>query len=427
MLYKLVLLGALACPLLTCATDSVGQPGRDTRWREDIQVLVQKMSARGTVKDSTRGIVSQGQKDFRKLYPSDRFDAEISALESNLKTLSDDQIVLGLARILAAAHVAHNTVEFSHAVGFEKQLPVGFVWLSDGLMVTRVTTAYQLLLGSRVIAIGPLTPDKLETAIAPYVSYENTGWLRVRAADFIPLAPFLTALGLVDSDGLVPITVSLPGGENKVVRLPLERNPDFSIDFYKALGIAPPLRQTQPDKNYWYQFLADSQTGYIQYRVCGNDPRLPFQEFAQATLADLDRHNVRRIVVDLRENAGGNSEIIQPLIQGLKARSQWRGRLFALMGPRTFSSGMLNAMELKLHGHATLIGEPTGGKPGSYGEIEKLTLPNSKLVVAYTVKYFRAPRSMRADALYPDIPAALMIDDVLVGRDPVLTRAISAN
>jgi hypothetical protein len=56
------------------------------------------------------------------------------------------------------------------------------------------------------------------------------------------------------------------------------RDPDFSTYLYKAMGVARPLRQTQPDKNYWYQFLDNSQTGYIEYRVCGNDPKLSFQK-----------------------------------------------------------------------------------------------------------------------------------------------------
>jgi C-terminal processing protease CtpA/Prc len=205
------------------------------------------------------------------------------------------------------------------------------------------------------------------------------------------------------------------------------RDPDFSTYLYKAMGVARPLRQTQPDKNYWYQFLDNSQTGYIEYRVCGNDPKLSFQEFAQATLADLDKHNVSRVVIDLRENEGGHSKVIQPLIQGLKRRHQWKGHLFALIGPKTFSSAMMNAIELKMDAGAILVGEATGGKPDSYGEVDLLTLPNSKLVVGYTIKYFRAPKSMRMDAVYPDIPAALTIDDVLAGRDSGLAGATSAN
>jgi hypothetical protein len=68
MLYKLVVFGALGCPLLTSAMNAVSQPVPQIGWREDIELLVQRMSAPGTVKDPKRGIVSQGQKDFRKLY-----------------------------------------------------------------------------------------------------------------------------------------------------------------------------------------------------------------------------------------------------------------------------------------------------------------------------------------------------------------------
>lgn len=424
MLSKLLALGVFSYSLMLYAQNVPGPTKSKVLWREDIETMVEKMSSRGTVTD-VRGTVPRGQVDFRKLYPRRQFDAELTALEAHVETWSDDRIALEVARILATAHVAHNMVHFPYAMGFEKQLPVALSWYSDGLLITNATPPYHNLIGDRVTAIGALTPERLQTSLAPYLSHENGAWLRVQIADLVTVRPFLSMLGLIDAEGQVSMTVVGHGASQEIVRLPFIENPDFSLGLYEALHIPIPLRRMQWDKDYWYQFLEESHAGYIQYRACRNNPKAPFEDFAHATLADLDRRRVRRIVIDLRENDGGNSSLIKPLVEGLKARPQWKGNIYVLIGSHTFSSALLNAIELKQDLGATLVGEPTGGKPGSYGEVEQLLLPNSKLTILYTLKYFPAPKGFNLDSLYPDISAALTANDILAGRDPALAVAIA--
>jgi C-terminal processing protease CtpA/Prc len=182
----------------------------------------------------------------------------------------------------------------------------------------------------------------------------------------------------------------------------------------------------QRDRYYWYSYLDDSQTAYINYGVCAQDPKIGFAEFVSSMMADLNLKPVRRVVIDLRQNGGGATGVINPLLQALKAHSQRNRKIYVLIGPQTFSAAMTNAIELKFEMRATLVGEPTGGKPGSYGEVEFLTLPNSKLVIRYTTKWYAAPRGMDGPALVPDIAASMSRADLLAGRDPALNAAIQA-
>src|SRR5262249_1993165 len=128
-----------------------------------------------------------------------------------------------------------------------------------------------------------------------------------------------------------------------------------------------------------------------QYNRCQDDPQQSMTAFSADLFAFADSHPVDRTIVDLRFNTGGNSEVIKPLIAGLKSRSALKaqGHLFALIGPRTFSSGLLAAYNFRYDLHAILIGEPSGEKPNSYGEIRYLALPNSKIEVQYSTKFFR--------------------------------------
>jgi hypothetical protein len=64
--------------------------------------------------------------------------------------------------------------------------------------------------------------------------------------------------------------------------------------------------------------------------------------------------------------------------------------------------------------------------PGGYGEVAQLTLPNSKLVIRYTTRYFGSKNNADPTTLTPDIAAPLKIADVLAGTDPALDAAIRA-
>jgi hypothetical protein len=73
---------------------------------------------------------------------------------------------------------------------------------------------------------------------------------------------------------------------------------------------------------------------------------------------------------------------------------------------------------------AKLVGSASGGMPGGYGEVVRLTLPNSRLVIRYTTKNFGVVAKGGVKSLEPDIPAPIKISDFLAGRDPGLEEAI---
>jgi len=82
-------------------------------------------------------------------------------------------------------------------------------------------------------------------------------------------------------------------------------------------------------------------------------------------------------------------------------------------------------MEFRTKLHATLVGEPTGGRPNIFGNPTSLTLPNSKLSLEYSTSFVRHVSSGDPAALEPDIRAAPTLADALAGRDPVLDAALS--
>ena len=172
---------------------------------------------------------------------------------------------------------------------------------------------------------------------------------------------------------------------------------------------------------YWYEILPDSQTLFFKYNSCKNIKGEPFSDFVKTLFDTADAEKVRRIVIDLRHNGGGNSGIFAPFLEELKKRPKFlkKGSLYVLIGRRTFSSAILNAIDLKKQTPAIFLGEPTGGKPNHYGEVQMFRLPQSGLPVTYSVKYFRVIDD-DPDSLMPDILIEPRISEYLKKLDPVL-------
>jgi hypothetical protein len=417
---KLSLFLAFACLLQGQTPDS-----RNRLWREDIDFFVKGISAKGMTVDLARGPSSRGQKDFEKLFPAKTFDPAIAALKESLPSLSDTEIVMRLMRIVAGAGVAHTSVEWPKGMGFERRLPVVMGWYGDGLAVASATQEFRSAVGRKVLKLGSKTPEELLAAVTPYISHENDAYLRNAAPGFLTAYPVVNQLGLADPDGMVSMVLERAGGEPLTVKLPLVESKEAKVGFWVALGIEKPPFVSQLNRKYWSRYFEDSRTEFIQYNQCMNDRALPFGEFTQGVMREIDAHPVQRVVLDLRWNGGGDSSVIGPLKNALASRPQLAGHIYVLIGAGTFSSALLNAIDWKQHLHATLAGEPTGGKPGSYGEVKLLTLPNSKVVVRYSSKYFAAPGGMDTPSLMPDILAPLKLSDLEAGRDSALDAILA--
>ena len=92
-----------------------------------------------------------------------------------------------------------------------------------------------------------------------------------------------------------------------------------------------------------------------------------------------------------------------------------------LIGEHTFSSAMLLADATRTYDLMLTIGQPTGGVPNALGEIGPFELPNSRIVVSFSQKMF-----IRASGDESDLgPVRPHIEVTPVaGRDAVLERAV---
>lgn len=372
-------------------------------WQQDLKVFEEQFGGH--------------QKDFDKLYPG--LHDQIAELRSNIGKLSDAEIELQLMKMVASANIGHNVVFPPPTI---RPLPLTLGWYSDGLAVIGAAPDYAAALGTHVVRIGSMTPDQLLAGVAPYIGHENETALRARSAGLMKMASLLEHVGAADASDSVLLTLAKPGGQPFTLAIAPGLKAK-QVSMFEELHVPTALYRKQLDRYYWYEYLADSDALYIQYNRCENDPKLKFADFARGLFAFADAHPVKRVIVDLRLNGGGDSRVIGALKNGLKARAALRSHVFVLIGPGTFSSAQMAGIEFRKEMRATLVGEATGEKLNGYGEVKVLKLPNSGLRMQYSTKFFRLAKD-DADALEPDIRVTRSLPDALAGRDPVLEAAL---
>ena len=222
------------------------------------------------------------------------------------------------------------------------------------------------------------------------------------------------------------------------------------------------INQSKPKENYIFEITND-EIGLITYNSCTDYDT--FKEFIEQIFKEIKKKNIKKLIIDIRENSGGDSrlnDLLLPyistkpyqqssgrywkvsnqaklayknahyeknfgkefmtqyygtknqsiiesfeegLIQPVKPKNYFNGKTCILIGPSTFSSANFLADAVKIYKLSTLIGLPTGELTNDFGELINFTLPNSSnyVYVSSTYDIGANGNSKISEPVYPDI------------------------
>ncbi len=365
---------------------------------------------------------------------------EVASIDAAIPGLADHEIQVRLMRLLAMVGDAHTSLYWVSARYPSHAFPIALSNRPDGLFVTAVTAEafatprgpgeYSRAIGARLISIGGVEIDEVRRRVLPLIPTENAFWAEYSLASYLVIAEVLHALRIIPS--LTEARYVVEDGQGNRLALDLRIAPGGwpSFGFPGVRRWQAPLPLTQPSSvNYWYRYLPEERALYFRYRRCAEQAGLPSSTFLQEWIAALETQPVDRLIIDLRDNTGGDSRIFEPFVAAIRARP-WinqPGKLFVLINQGTFSSGVFAANSLQLQTNATLLGEPTGGKPNSYGEVRGFLLPNSGMGVSYSTKLFRLRTADDPPGVMPNRRIPYPWSALDAGRDPVLEAALERN
>ena len=406
----------LGLPVLVAAA----QTTTPDKWSEDLRILVETLESEHANPYHT---VSQAA-----------FRAGIDSLAARAGSLDDVTIIVDLARLVATIGDGHTLVNliWDRRLPF-RRLPVAFVRAADGLVILEASSDFTDLLGAHVIRLGQRSADDALAAVRPLYSRDNE-WTSLQATDLLQIPEILHAPGITQSADSVELEVKTRSGELRVMTLAaVTREALDPLNVSISADTAPLWLRNREDR-YWLALLAERRAVYVQFNGADWDKEEEsLAEFGRRMEQTVRNHDVDRLILDLRWNDGGSRWRARHLLNAvIRVEGYFRaeratrerqpsGRIFTIIGPRTFSAATQFALDLDLHTNTVFVGEPTGGKPNHYGEVGRARLPNTGLEVRFSRFYHQAshPRDTRP-AIFPDVTALPSIDDYRTGRDRAL-------
>lgn len=403
---SLILAAALLGLDLSSSSLRIQDNTRVQKWQEDIDQLATELPEK--------------HKDLFHSRPRADFESDISQLKGSLHTMTEQEVIFSLSKIVAAFGDAHTMLGYRPKVAF----PLSLYWFQEGIFCINSLKEHREILDCRLLAIDGKPLEKVIDILTLAIAHENSSQLKKSIPNYLVYAEILYGAGIVSEQEKAVFTFENKHGQRFDVRLPsISMKSGFRPISSPRPNTPPPLYRKHQRAVYTFEYLPQEKMLYIAYNSCKIRKDKPFPVFVDEIFACADKNPVERFVIDIRNNGGGNSAVFAPMLRELKTRDALNRseRLFVIIGRRTFSSAVLNAIQLRNQTQAVFVGEPSGGRPNHFGEVRMFMLKHSRLPVTYSTKYFTISQE-DTDAFYPDITVELSVQDFLSHRDPVVER-----
>ena len=387
------------------------------QWREDLAAFA-----------------NQAPKVHKNLFHAmtrEQFETAVQHLKDRVPTLSRNQIIVELVRIVALIGDGHSYVSLLEPPISFRRYPIKLYEFPDGVYAVAADPKYKAIVGGRVVQLGNTSFEQAYRAIGEIVPRDNAMQLKWLAPNYATIAEVLDGLGLVKDVENLDLTVIkdgkrvrarlVPGAPRRAHYHGWDTEPGW--DEARAPGVAAPLWLQSPTDAYWFKYLREDKLLYVQYNQVQNKADESIDAFFKRVMAFAEANPVERFVLDVRLNGGGNNYLNRPIIHGFirSDKVNQPGRLFTIIGRQTFSAAMNFVNAMKLNTHTLFVGEPTGARPNMYGDNAPVVLLNSRISVRLSTLWWQDmdPRDTR-EYQAPELAADLTLADYRAGRDPAL-------
>jgi hypothetical protein len=355
-----------------------------------------------------------------------------SRVQTAAHDLTDGEFLVQVRRALAWFRDGHTTLLPFEYTGvptalargaFSLSLPLQLRAFDDGLYVVAARDEASSLLGAAVERMNGRSAGALLRAMATDWP-GNDAWAQRWAGASLASPAQLQGLGLVErAEAPVEITASIGGGARVARADPRAATDGAFTPFARPLREHERWAASEGSGNY----LRDLGAGvwYVSIDEMADVEGRTFVDLTRAIVDALDRSTMRRLIVDLRRNGGGNNYFGEPLRRSLaRSRLNRPGGVYVLIGPQTFSAAQNLANRLERETFARFVGTPTGGAPNHYGDAQPLVGPATGITaIVSSLPWFDSYPQDTRPWLVPDVLVPDTFAEWSAGRDPALELA----
>ena len=394
-----------------CQTSGNTVKDRNEKWIEDLDFLAEK--------------IPKIHKSLFHSMTKEQFEDFVCSLKRNIPNLTDNQIMTEFIRLGAMIGDGHSRIQPQTFHIF----PIKTYIFKDGLYAIDAFDEYKDVIGMKLVKIGGKNLDEVYKAIEPLVQRDNEMQVKSLIPLFMQVPEALNGTGIIPDTDSTDFTFENTNGNLRTINVKSVSYGSYSqVMNSRPVKDDVPLYRRNPEKFYWFTYLKDTKTFYFQYNVVRDDPNDTSINFLKRLGDFVNSHYIDRFVVDIRNNGGGNLFTSIPFSKFIEENHKinQRGKLFVIIGRRTFSAASYFTSSLEYNTKAIFFGEPTGASPNHYGDPQRIVLPNSKIEAFLSTTYWENSFPFdKRQWTAPDSDIELTSRDYFENRDPVLEAVLN--
>jgi hypothetical protein len=421
----------LSCFLPTAGLSSAQASNTPTpftaqQWRDDLRFLVAQMREK--------------HKNLFHTMTEAQFNDAVAKLDADIPHLNDDQIYVRFMQLMVLIQDGHSGIANLPLPGGIKNntnIPLRFVRYPDGVYIRAAAPEYADVVGGKVINVGNVDWQEAMRRVDSVASHDagNPGHALAWSAELYLSCPHvLHGLGLSDSPESAVFTIEKDGQSRTITMKPstvIAKSHDNAVPAgwvdARPASVPVPLAYQHAERNFWFTELPEDHAIYFQFNEVHDADDETLAAFAQRLGAALQKPEVERIVIDLRNNSGGDNTLERPLLVALiRSHQNRRGGIWLITGDGTFSAAQSFVNRIGNYAEVIVVGQPTGENPNQYGDPAHVTLPNTQLVAAISTLWWQDedPTDKRT-ATFPEIAIDPSFQQYVAGKDSTLEYALT--
>ncbi|MBO6588890.1 MAG: hypothetical protein JJ885_14400 [Muricauda sp.] len=361
------------------------------KWSEDI--------------DFYKTNLEQNHIDLYHTISKKEFEREIQEIKSTLNQKSDAEVIIDLMRLTRKIGDGHTAFSLR---GVETHLfPIEIYKIDGQWRVIKTTVQHKNLLGKILTKIDGKSIHEIAKAISKIAQYvENEQSEVIRTGEYLMISELLFGLQLTNNEFKSAFSFLDDNQKESKVWLNAINSKNYyeNTDFQSFNIIIPEIQKPANSIHdyLWFSSIKDTEGIYIKFESYPSFEEM--ENFGNSVLNYINENKIKQVVIDLRNNGGGDFFVGTFLAYYLNLADSidWKSGVYVLTDKVTFSAGTSNASQFRQLLNAKIIGEPTGSNPTGYQDMGQFTLPNSGMIVTYSKRLFRFQEHI-TQGVQPDV------------------------
>ncbi|MEZ5758601.1 MAG: S41 family peptidase [Emcibacteraceae bacterium] len=355
----------------------------------------------------------------------EEFDQRLETLKKNASNFTNFQVTVELMRLThdigGGMGDGHTAIPLWNSE--LHRFPIEVINFNGDIRIVGADEKYAGLIGRKILSINDTPVERIiaeVSAITPFTENKFSGL--TRTSSYMMIAEILNAMGITETITHANFTLQKDDNTISTIEIKTDLEKNINQSTYQKIGPNLPPKSEQDTAgldSLWFSVLPDKNAVYIKFAKYPSFEQM--NSFTQNLLEKISKTKTRNLIVDMRDNYGGDLFIGLILASYLNTIDMidWKKGVFVLTNRKTFSAAAVNTAQYRQLLNATIVGEPTGGNPNGPQDMGSFTLPSSGLLVTYSKRFFRL-QDKNSAGITPDIEIITTWPDYIAGNDKTL-------